>query len=581
MSSALESAPIKRDLAVAFLLPVVCLAPFLGQAYHIDDTFYLSVARQILEHPSDFYGFDISWGLLHGPAYESNKNPPGVSYLIAGVAALFGWREWIHHLVIALCAGTLSTGIYLIARRACRRPLLATVLAVLTPGFLVSSNTVMSDIPMLTLYVWAIWLWLEGLDRRNYVLLVTAALLIGLSTLTKYFGLTAFPLLAAYTLAKQRKLDPALVLFAIPIAMVVAYQAYAARLYGTNLLGGAADFALDLGWNPERFPSWAKPIVGLAFAGGTVSSLAFIAPWLWGRRGVLFGIALVSAAFAGILALNAIGHFPGRVPRTNIALYSVQYAAMIAAGLVVLALAITDLRRNRDAHSALLVLWLLGTLIFSVFINWTINVRTILPLIAPAAILAVRQLDARYADSTIPKWTTLAPALAGALALAACVLWADFRHAASAKTAAEKFVADQKESGRNYYFKGNWGFQYYMETNGIAPFNPQGVDMGDGDRIVVAVNNVIFGKFNPAVARAYKHLSLELAASRWIATNHARAGAGFYSHFFGALPFAFGKLPLEEYAVYELGDYEGLGGRGISVPIEFYEPPRSFRAKPE
>ena len=43
-----------------------------------------------------------------------------------------------------------------------------------------------------------------------------------------------------------------------------------------------------------------------------------------------------------------------------------------------------------------------------------------------------------------------------------------------------------------------------------------------------------------------------------------------------ALSFVFAPTPLEEYAVYELGDYEGLATKGIQVPVEFYELPEGM-----
>ena len=64
-------------------LPVACLAPFMNKAFHIDDPVYLWVARQILVHPADFFGFKAYWYDTFHNMFDINKNPPGISYFIA------------------------------------------------------------------------------------------------------------------------------------------------------------------------------------------------------------------------------------------------------------------------------------------------------------------------------------------------------------------------------------------------------------------------------------------------------------------------------------------------------------------
>ena len=73
-----------------------------------------------------------------------------------------------------------------------------------TPVFLVSATTVMCDVWLLALWVWSVDCWLRGLEERHsYWLLLLASLLVAAAALTKYFGVSLVPLLAAYTVARS------------------------------------------------------------------------------------------------------------------------------------------------------------------------------------------------------------------------------------------------------------------------------------------------------------------------------------------------------------------------------------------
>ncbi|MEX2016503.1 MAG: glycosyltransferase family 39 protein, partial [Candidatus Hydrogenedentales bacterium] len=398
--------------AIAALTPLVFLLPFANKAYHIDDTFYLWVAEKIHETPLDYYGFDIAWGPTIRPAFEVNKNPPGVSYLWAGVATVFGWGEIPMHLAAALIASLFSLGVYYLARRFTQLPLLAVFLAIIGPGFMVSANTVMSDVPMMAAYVWAILLWIKGLEndapregertrepRANqfaHLQLITAAILIAVATLTKYFGITALPLLLVYTLLRQRRFDPRLAYLLIPIVLIALYQWHSANLYGENLLGSAAGYAVGFSMDASEVPRLFKTGVALAFLGGSFAALLFYAPLLWRWPVVAAGVALITIITAYLLTFDQLDRL---VIRTDDHLnwgFPFQIALWSVAGIAIVALAVQDLIRHRDADAILLFLWFAGTFLFSAYLNWAINVRTILPLAPALGIIAARRLELRF-----------------------------------------------------------------------------------------------------------------------------------------------------------------------------------------
>lgn len=83
-------------------------------------------------------------------------------------------------------------------------PIAAALIAVLSPVFMVSANTVMCDMLMLAFWVWAVLLWVRGLERHEPLTLLLAGALVALSAPTKYFGASLIPLLVAYSLLDRK-----------------------------------------------------------------------------------------------------------------------------------------------------------------------------------------------------------------------------------------------------------------------------------------------------------------------------------------------------------------------------------------
>ena len=159
--------PVRRDMILLALGTLALCGLFLGKAYHIDDTLVVWTAQRITAHPADFYGFEVNWFGFYAPMVQVYLNPPGAAYYAAAFGALFGWSEPVMHGSMALMAVALVLGVYWLARQLNGNPLPAAVLALVSPGVLVSMGTMMTDLPMTALWVWATALWLHGLDERQ------------------------------------------------------------------------------------------------------------------------------------------------------------------------------------------------------------------------------------------------------------------------------------------------------------------------------------------------------------------------------------------------------------------------------
>src|SRR5438477_9023337 len=149
------------------LIVLATLSPFLGKPFNMDDPLFIWAARHIQKHPGNPYGFDVNWFGTVAPMWEATKNPPLACYYLAAAGSVLGWGEIALHVSLLLPALGAALGTYRLARHFCRQPLLATLVAVFTPVFLVSSTTVMCDVLLLALWVWAVVFWVEGMQQGN------------------------------------------------------------------------------------------------------------------------------------------------------------------------------------------------------------------------------------------------------------------------------------------------------------------------------------------------------------------------------------------------------------------------------
>lgn len=549
--------------ALLALLVVVLLLPFINKAFHIDDPFYVWVGQHIVQDPFDFYGFTLNWQGAEEPVADINKNPPGVSYFIALVGTLFGWQERTLHLAFMLPAVLVITGAYVLARKLTQRPHLAALVVLVSPVFLLSASNIMAEMTMFAFYLWAVILWVDGLQRGRILLLLASGVLIGLAGLTKYFGISALPLLFVYGLAYKRRLGRWALPLLIPVAMFAAYEVYTAQLYGSGHLVEAILFAEAERVGQGRIPAFLRAISGLCFLGGCFISAALFAPLQWRFR--TLAIALVTTAgFAAILYAGLIDRFFIVEPDLEGVrmLYVAQFALFTAAGAHILALAGKDLWKLRNPESLLLALWIFGTFLFAIRFNWAINGRSLLPAIVPAGILAARTLDARSplapAKRQWPFFTPLIPAACVALA----VSWADYRQANSVRDVARYILEELGDESQTVWYQGHWGFQYYMDRYGGKHLDIRGTYVNAGDLVVT-----------PRYAMSSHDMLSELAASSgyvpvrtvsWVAVWNPERGVGYYADNWGPAPYAFIDVPPDRYTVVTLA-YTGLIETSIAI----------------
>lgn len=524
-------------------MTLLFLAPFAGKAIHIDDPMYLWAARQIHSEPFDFYGFDVNWNGSETPMVEANKNPPLVSFYLALSAALLGWSELALHLAMLLPAIAAMVAIAFLARFLGASPMGASLTALAMPTLFVSSTTLMSDVLMLALWCGSLTLWMWGLRKQRDLALVFGAILAGLCPLAKYFGLSLLPLLIAFSLISERRVGRWALYLLIPIGFIVGYEILMTNLYDHHPFFDVANFSLDSRSDIELG-------AGVIFFGGCLLPTLLFSALLWSRKQLLIWLAV---AVCGGVVLFASDLFGAATLGTGEGLrwgLLVHATVFFVAGLQVLSLAASDLRRDRSANGWLLALWVGGVFVFAAFANWTINARAVLPAAPVVAILIWRRVALRVGKETGTFWTrrSIVP-LGSSLAIAAAVAWGDLRLADSARVAASTLAAQYGPESGTLWFQGSWGFQHYMEEHGGRRTSIGKTVLNPNDVLISPNNNTIVYKMSDTggLFRTVETLSLPVAS--WVSTMSPQAGAGFYTSLWGPLPYVFGATPPEIYVV--------------------------------
>ena len=530
---------------VLTLLTVAALAPFLNKPFNIDDPLFVWAAQHIKSHPADPYGFSVNWFGTSEPMPTVMLNPPLLCYYLALAAGCFGWGELGLHFACLLPAVGVVLGTYELARSLCKWPMVAALATLVMPGFLVSSTTVMCDVPMLAFWIWAVVFWTQGIKEDNFGKLLAGGIFIALCILTKFSGTCLIPLLAAYSLIEKRAVGRWIVGLSIPVVVLCAHDWITLHVYGQPHFFAATQYA-------QTHPSYVglSKLIGafcaLNFTGGCFAIALFCSPFLWSKRMLLLfagGGALLAAlaVSCGLMAENY-----SWLDGSHRMWVEIQLVLWSGGGVCVLALALAEAWQKRDSGSWLLLLWVWGTFIYTAFVYFMVNGRAILPMAPAVAILIGRRLEL-----SVPAMRAgMSVSFIASAALSLLAAGADFQEAVIARKSSEQLCAAYGKGPGRLWFQGHWGFQYYMQSAGASPRDFSHLELAPGDIFVTPVNSVNLRPLNPDTTVLKKVISIPVLP--WFATFNRDIGAGFYSSFWGPLPFAFGRIPPETVRVYSV-----------------------------
>ena len=411
-----------------------------------------------------------------------------------------------------------------------------------TPAFLVLATTLLLDLPLLACMLGAVYALLRSAEGNAARWQWAAGGAAATAGLVKYIGFSTAPLLAAGAVLLLARPGPALLRLLLPPLLAWgAWGAYTHALYGEVHFLGSTDVVTDKGLVPDEF--WNQVFSAPVYFGAALvfPIVIWAATLFRARRGiefVLLGLLLGTAAAYWVL--------PGGEPprRHTLETEETVLAALGFAGAFLLcAEAFRPGRWRTSREDLFLALWLGGVLVFSAFLNWHVNSADALLAAPPLLLSLFREPRLR------PGRRLVLACVATMLPLSVLLAAADAIQANFYREAAPRVAAEIGERPGARWSVGQWGLQHYLARVGFEPVEPPMYGRSE-----LAVDDWI------ATARNVSQMDVDVNMKRygmktiwtwerrtWIPlrTTNADAGAGFYSHHSGHVPFAWSRMPVE------------------------------------
>ncbi len=531
----------RRALIVLFLVTLAGTVPFLDQAFHIDDEVYVRLAGELVDSPATFLARSAPLFGRETPLVDQTQHPP----LTLACLALLRWglghaSELPFHAAYAGFTFLSVYGLFRLLRRLTPHAFPVSLLIAVSPPFVVSSHTLMTDVPFLAFFVLALDAFLDLLEAGTRTAAARAALLASLSALTQFRGLLLPVVVLGYAWARGRGSRRLTLAALFPFGALALYELAARHLWGVSPFLRSAGFLEMTG---DRL--LLSCVAYLAFLGGCLGFLVIAVadrvPW---RRWALL-------APIGTLAVLS----QRRQMDTANLLLGMLYAT---AGLVLVydllrsgtTTAVALLRRQGpDPHPDPLVS-LLGVAVLAslVVMGLFACVRNLLVLIPFLLVTFVHQ----YPELLRPRRLATAAGLCASLALACSV--SDYAWAGSYRAYARQYVEKP-----GVYFTGEWGFRYYMERSGARYLLASQPDLPGGSLVVRPEIAAPENRLNPDLERRLRPLAVEARDGLLPLVLMSRPGrnCGWYSEGYGILPFCVGHLMQERFVRYGVTGEEG------------------------
>jgi hypothetical protein len=521
----------RRELAVLFLVTLVATAPFVAQAFHVDDEVYLRLARELVRSPASFMARAEPLFGVQTPLVDHTQHPPLTVVFLALLTWLLGApREVPFHIAYAGFTFLAVFGLYRLLGRWTTSAYQACLLIVVSPAFVVSSHTLMTDVPFLAFFTLALDSYLRLLEDGDSGVAIRAALLASLCAFTQLRGLLLPVLVLACAWAIGRLSRPLLVAAAAPFATMALYELAAQLLWGVSPLLHSAGFL-----ETEMRRLLLATVTYLAALGGCYLFLVLVSldriPWRRLALALALGIVAVLTHRRQMDTLNLLVGIVFAAAGVLL-VYDLVWNGIGAARAL--------LRRGRETPSGASLPSLFGLIVLASLIALGLfacvrNLLVILPFVLVA-------FGTGTPEGLRGKRFALALGLTGALALA-CSL-SDYAWAGSYRAHAKRYAGQA-----NVYFAGEWGFRYYMEQAGARYLLVSRTDLPSGSLVVRPEIAAPENRVAPGLEARLKRLGTEETRSALplVLMAQPERNCGWYSEGYGILPFCVGSMRQERF----------------------------------
>lgn len=511
---------------------------FAAKPFHMDEPFFLAIARHIVEEPLNPLGFPFNWYGAAVPMAKINNTPPLTGYLLAVAWTLSQGREWMLRLLFLPFDLAAALALYGIASRRLRSPLNPVLLALVSPAYFINMGHIMPEKMMAGFAFPCLWALLKGLDEKKPGWYWGSAVLFALTLLSKYAAVfLALPALALIVSARvsARRTIGYFCLAAAPLALHLGRDLFTGH--------GAAIQAVAMATSEAGQGAWSAPSHKLRsllsfMGGGSVVGvfwpyLAFrFKPCLGGTL-VLLGTFALFLPFFDLAGVRWIDRLEGIVFSGG--------AAWFLWGLF----GVPGEMRNRSLWAA----WIAGVSLVLLFVYWSVVARIVLFMVPPLVFALAEALEARWDDARLLRLYRLSLVVVGLLTLALSLV--DFRYASAQKEVAA--LVSARYADRRLWCASHWGLQYYMEKVAGRELDRARGGWGEvrRDDVVVLskVNANVLRPIRPILARA-QTITVDCAIPLRL-MSAGESDAGFYTNMMGFLPYSLSREPLDEFSIVE------------------------------
>jgi len=532
----------RRDILIVAVFTLLIMAPFWAKAYHIDEPFFLDLARQILRRPGGPLPGGAASDIGAIPWPRINNNPPLLLYLLAGALRATGGGELPMRLAFFPLDLVAALSLYLLAARFLARPLLPTLIVLSSPAYLVNMNHLMTEKLAAAFGFAALYALVRGCDEDSPGWQVASALLLDAALLSKYLAVFLLPVAAFFLWsrgASARRIAGycGLAVLGLGGFLVRDLATGGAVLRGVGAVSSGAAHAFWSHWS-HRTRSF------LACAGGcSAGALAWpllAAPGSRRRTALWAAAAAVAAAlFSPWLDLAPGVRIVDRLMGAFFAWGAVCCFAQVLAG------------SGRVRGGGLWAAWLVsaGVLTFS---YWSIMARTVLFLLPPMVFSGAAGLEPRLPRRALTR--LYGATLAVTLSLALAVAWVDWRYAGAQKAMAAEVTARYLTQGRRVWCAAHLGLRHYLLESGAREMDGSQASwdrVGRGDVVVSSRTNLRLAPPRRPLLSNVLTLRVDCALPLRLISGWGGEG-GFYSSISGFLPFTISREPLEEFVIIEV-----------------------------
>lgn len=548
-----------KSVVVIIIFVLALSLPFSNKAYHIDDTAFIYLADQIAKDSLRPYSFNFEWGSRSGSATKNILDTPLVSYYIALMTLLFGRTEIILHVSFLIFPIIAGISFYFIAKKFIKWPMVATLVMLASPIFLVSSQNLMPDVPMLSLFLLSFLLFLEGVDRKNHKLLLFGSFMAGIAYLTKPNAIFIIPLLIFYCIIRKKSKYIAYQI--VPIAFIALFALHNYYFEDTILIKEYIPFLYGAK-RKSISVIMAYFFSNLSYMGGAlIFTLFLLYPFLIKRHNIISLCASVLVAgFASLILYKASLNFvSGQYSLFQILLFFIFTSSSLFFILLVLTenysntksamLSAFNPRIKYNADRLFVFAWFIEMFIVNSIISG--GAAKYNTLLLPPLLLFYFIIFKKYTNEFRLNPTKLSILiLLFTLLIGIMVAYADYEYANIYRDFAEKIQQKYKNSDNSIFFTGSLGFQYYMQEKGYKVLLHNDNTPKKGDIVVRARL--------PSPRAISKELTQRIRLIEVVPydgkvpvrTQNPEAHAGFYTYGGGFLPFSLSNAKLENFEIY-------------------------------